>query len=89
MMLDLPQGSRIKKSEVILNGASARAKVAEPTRSEEPRGIQERCPVFSADPAGTHGILRLRAAPPSPARHSAQDDTAILLRELWGNLLDH
>src|SRR5437868_1408810 len=40
-------------------------------------GTQSKDPVsFTMDvPVQFHGILRLRAAPPSPARRSAQDDS--------------
>ena len=68
-------GSRIKKA-----GHSERSVGVGfgggPTRSEEPRGMFPRLPVLAEYLFRTHGILRFRAAPPSPSRRSTQDDLA-------------
>ena len=43
-------------------------------RSEGRRQMSEQRPVLFEPLFRTHGILRLRTAPPSPSRRSAQDD---------------
>ena len=67
------QRNRIKIA-VILNGASARAKAVGRRAVKNPaeclNGFRS-CPKILLR---THGILRFRAAPPSPPRRSTQDD---------------
>ena len=45
-----------------------------PMRSEGSRGMPARCPVLLEHLSQTHGILRLRAAPPPPSRRSAANE---------------
>ena len=67
------QGNRIKKRGHPERSIGA-GEGGGPMRNEGSRQMSEQRPVLIEHLFRTHGFLRLRAAPPSPLRRSAQDD---------------